>query len=106
LVTGLLIIIGFSLYIFMEPGPSSPKSGTKIQPVKKIILSMPAEQSFSTNVQAKLPVANTTKTITNNMSPTIKYVVLSANLPLDSSVTYDKNTTSQGISFTRCGPKY
>ena len=80
----------------MEPGPSSPKSGTKIQPVKKIILSTPAEQSFSTDAQAKLPVANTTKTITNNMSPTIKYVVLSANLPLDSSVTYDKNTTSQG----------
>ena len=90
----------------MESGPSSPKSGIKIQPVKKIILNTITEQSFSTDAQAKLPVANTTKTITNNMSPTIKYVVISANLPSDSSVTYDKNTTSQKSHSRECGRKY
>ena len=79
----------------MEPGPSSPKSGIEIQPVKKLISDTPAEQSYSTETQAKLPVANTTNTINNNRGPIIEYVVLSTNLPLDSSVTYNKNTTSQ-----------
>lgn len=98
LVTGLIIIVGFSIFTFMAPSPSSPKSGTKIQPVKKLTLITPTQNLNSKNEQTTLPSFNTStaKSIVSNSLPSFYYVA-SVFVHGDSSVVHD-NTTSKGPS--------
>jgi len=53
LVTGIVVIVGFSIYMFMEPTPNSPKSGTKIQPIKKIMVGSPVKKLESFDNRSK-----------------------------------------------------
>jgi len=98
LVTGLIIIVGFSIFTFMGPSPSSPKSGTKIQPVKKLTLTTPSPELNSNNEQTTLPSQNTstTKSLVFNEVPSFHYI--SSVFTLGDSSVINGNTSSKGPS--------
>ena len=50
---GIVMIVGFSLYSFMGSNPSSPKAGTKIQPVKTITLPSPISDNSSPQIKSR-----------------------------------------------------
>jgi hypothetical protein len=104
LVTGLIIIVGFSVFTFIGSSPSSPKSGTKIQPVKKLTLTMPTQKLNSNHEQATLPISNTTttKSIETKAMPSFYYVASSVLLPGDSSIVHN-NTNSKVPSSQSAG---
>jgi hypothetical protein len=87
LATGLIIIVGFTIFTFMSPSPSSPKSGTKIEPVKKLTITVPMQKSNSSSEQTTLPSSNTgpAKSMWTKTKPSYYYVT-SVTLPGDSSI--------------------
>ena len=103
LVTGLIIIVGFSIFTFMGPSPSSPKSGTKIQPVKKLTLTTPPPKLNSNNEQTTLPSSNTsvTKSLVFNEVPSfhhISYVFTLGDSSVINGITSSKGPSSSSQS--------
>ncbi|HEX9318556.1 MAG TPA: hypothetical protein VF884_06440 [Nitrososphaeraceae archaeon] len=98
LVTGLIIIVGFSVFTFIGSSPSSPKSGTKIQPVKKLTLTMPTQKLNSNHEQTTLPISNTTttKSIETKAMPSFYYVASSVLLAGNSSNSKVPSSQSAG----------
>jgi hypothetical protein len=93
---GIVMIVGFSLYSFMGSNPSSPKAGTKIQPVKKITLSSPISDNNSPPDQNKLPISSNSSIdhgIKQSMVKPSFYNIVSMIQTSNSSLTAYSNTS-------------
>ena len=94
---GIVTIVGFSLYSFMGTQPSSPKPGTKLQPVKKIILQSPISDNSSHLDHDKLPMSNNSAIDHGIKQSTVKasfFNIVSMN-PTSNSTLISNNNTSQ-----------
>ena len=93
---GIVMIVGFSLYSFMGSNPSSPKAGTKIQPVKKIILPSPISDNSSPPDQKQLPISSNSSIDHGIKQSTVKPVffnIVSMIPTSNSSLTAYSNTS-------------
>ncbi len=80
----------------MGSNPSSPKAGTKIQPVKKIILPSTISNNSSPSESTKLPISNSS---TNHNIHLIRvkasFVNVVSIVPISNNSSTARNTTSQ-----------
>ncbi len=91
------MIVGFSLYSFMGSNPSSPKAGTKIQPVKKIILPSTISNNSSPSESTKLHVSSNSSTNHNIQLIRVKasFFNVVSMVPVSNYSSTARNTTSQ-----------
>ena len=93
---GIVMIVGFSLYSFMGSNPSSPKAGTKIQPVKTITLPSPISDNSSPPDQKQLPISSNSSIDHGIKQSTVKPVffnIVSMIPTSNSSLTAYSNTS-------------
>ena len=91
------MIVGFSLYSFMGSNPSSPKVGTKMQPVKKIILPSTISNNSSPSESTKLHISSNSSTNHNVQLIRVKasFVNVVSIVPISDNSSTAPNTTSQ-----------
>jgi len=94
---GIVMIVGFSLYSFMGSNSSSPKAGTKIQPVKKITLPSPIFDNSSPPDQKKLLISNSSSIDHGIKQSTVKpsFFNIVSMIPTSNSSLTAYNNTSQ-----------
>lgn len=103
---GIVTIVGFSLYSFMGTQPSSPKAGTKLHPVKTIILKSPISDGSSPLDQNKLPIANNSPIDHGIKHSTVKasFFNIVSTIPSSNSLITNSSTSQTSQETVKSAP--